>query len=116
MSPERTTGSTSLRPETEAFPSELIERVKQMGTKELPVFYLFRKLTGIRVREGSAMEYVLSVISDTQPQINYVGINGDRICANQIDLLINGIINGYENRSWKNLNPNAPLTPPLTSL
>lgn len=59
--------------------------------KTIPIFPLIRRMTGIRLREGLEMEYALSLIMDTQPQVNLLGINGDRIAPDQIEMAIDGI-------------------------
>lgn len=78
--------------------------IEAQDTKTIPIFPLIRKLTGIRLREGSEMEYALSLITESQPQINLMGNYADRITKDQIWLVVNGIIEAGEHR-WKNLNP-----------
>lgn len=55
------------------------------------VFSFIEESLGFKIREGVEMGYALAIIADTQPQLNFIGKNGDRICEDQLDLLIDGI-------------------------
>jgi len=64
------------------------------------VFPFIEKNLGFKIREGLAMEYAIAIIADTQPQLNFLGKGGDRICQDQLGLLIDGI----KQAEWKWLN------------
>ena len=70
-------------------------------TTTIPIFPIIRKTTGLRLREGSEMEYALSLVTDSQPQINLLGQNGDRITKDQSDMVVEGIKN--TELKWKDL-------------
>lgn len=73
--------------------------------KLIPVFPLIKRITGLRLRRGSMMEYALSIIADSQPGLNFIGPKGDRIYPNQMEQLKNGISEaGWR---WLNLAPST---------
>lgn len=81
-----------------------VVEVESRGVELIPIFPLLRRATGLRLRDGNSMTYVLSIILDSQPQINLLGPYQDRICANQIGLLADGIVDAGLAR-WLNLLP-----------
>lgn len=74
-------------------------------TETRSVFRVIEILTGIKLREGLKMEYALSLIMQSQPQINLLGKNSDRVSRKQILMVAEGVSQAGEHM-WKNLNPN----------
>ncbi len=76
------------------------------ATETISIYKVIRMLTGIKaLREGLRSEYALSLVMESQPQINLIGEHEDRITRDQIILVAQGISDAGEQR-WKGLNPN----------
>ena len=81
----------------------LTEKESQQ-TDTISIFRVIGMLTGIRLREGLAMEYALSLVMESQPQINLMGIHSDQITKDQVLMVAQGVSEAGEHR-WRNLNP-----------
>lgn len=88
-----------------------VEEIKQKGVEEISAFPIIWNCLGFTLEEPSEMEYILSLVSHNQPGINFLGEFSDKICANQIELLVEGAMSLGE-PTLRNLMPGQnPPTP-----
>lgn len=81
-----------------------VEEIERQGLKLIPVLPILRRISGLKLRDGLSTSYILSVIADANPEINFLGPHSDQICANQIGMLADGIVDAGSIR-WLNLVP-----------
>lgn len=85
----------------ESRPSVNPKAIARQNTELIKVFPIIRSLMGIRLRGWLTEEYVLSIISEQQPGLYFMGENQDQISPNQVDSLIEGL--KKSSVRWRNL-------------